>query len=568
MKHTLFILALITASIQTFAQSPRIKLNQITKDSLTGSVLISNLADSNMVYSRNFYINAADTSLVFFGTTIVAGGGGSGSFVTLPQLTDSLALYATKVQLSDSMATVLKEVATDLTLTGDGTGASPLKVDTSVIATVSALRDSLAGIISSVSTDVTLTGDGSVGNPLKVDTTTYIATKGDLNGKQDQLNGNGFVKASGTTITYDNSTYITGNQTITLSGDVTGSGTTAITATVVDDSHNHVISNVDNLQDSLNSRMVNDFSNASGTLPVANGGTGATSFTAGRVLFGNGTSAINTDGALFWDNSNKRLGIGTTSPSQPLDVVTGNNEGIVMGGTANSTDKEGGLLMRHYNTAEEDLNALFMATGSNVNNLFFGGGASGLNAATSIYFFTAPNNTTIGGTARMLVTSSGEVWIANLTDRGAYNLQVGGTGVWGAGAYVNGSDRLLKENIQSLNKGLDYIKKLNPVQYNYKSTFSSDQSKQLGFIAQDVMVALEDVSDAIVKDNGNYLSMAYQNLIPITVKAIQEQQSIIESIQTELDAKSSIIESQATEIEQLKTLITDLSNRLQILENN
>jgi len=38
------------------------------------------------------------------------------------------------------------------------------------------------------------------------------------------------------------------------------------------------------------------------------------------------------------------------------------------------------------------------------------------------------------------------------------------------------------------------------------------------------------------------------------VKAIQEQQAIIES--------------QAFEIEQLKTLITELSNRLQILENN
>ena len=33
--------------------------------------------------------------------------------------------------------------------------------------------------------------------------------------------------------------YITGNQTITLSGDASGSGTTAITVTVVDDSHNH-----------------------------------------------------------------------------------------------------------------------------------------------------------------------------------------------------------------------------------------------------------------------------------------------------------------------------------------
>ena len=59
-----------------------------------------------------------------------------------------------------------------------------------------------------------------------------------FNSKQQALNGTGFVKISGTTISYDNSTYylasnpsafISGNQTITLSGDATGSGATAIT---------------------------------------------------------------------------------------------------------------------------------------------------------------------------------------------------------------------------------------------------------------------------------------------------------------------------------------------------
>ena len=68
------------------------------------------------------------------------------------------------------------------------------------------------------------------------------------------------------------------------------------------------------------------------------------------------------------------------------------------------------------------------------------------------------------------------------------------------------------------------------------------------------MVALEGISDAVVKDNGNYLSMAYQNLIPITVKAIQEQQAIIEN--------------QATEIEQLKTQIQLILTEIEQLKNN
>jgi hypothetical protein len=63
-------------------------------------------------------------------------------------------------------------------------------------------------------------------------TDTYISSAATWNGKQAALNGTGFVKASGTTISYDNSTYLTANQSITLSGDVTGSGSTSISTTL------------------------------------------------------------------------------------------------------------------------------------------------------------------------------------------------------------------------------------------------------------------------------------------------------------------------------------------------
>ena len=49
--------------------------------------------------------------------------------------------------------------------------------------------------------------------------------------------------------------YLTGNQTITLSGDVSGSGTTSIVVTIADDSHNHIISNVDGLQTALDAKV-------------------------------------------------------------------------------------------------------------------------------------------------------------------------------------------------------------------------------------------------------------------------------------------------------------------------
>ena len=59
-----------------------------------------------------------------------------------------------------------------------------------------------------------------------------------------------------------------------------------------------------------------------GTLPVANGGTGtATAFTAGSLIFAGASGVYTQDNAnAFWDNTNKRLGVGTATPSETLSV--------------------------------------------------------------------------------------------------------------------------------------------------------------------------------------------------------------------------------------------------------
>lgn len=66
----------------------------------------------------------------------------------------------------------------------------------------------------------------------------------------------------------------------------------------------------------------------SGTLPVANGGTGtSTSFTAGSVVFAGSAGVYSQDNAnLLWDNTNKRLGIGTTVPKASLQVGVGQSD--------------------------------------------------------------------------------------------------------------------------------------------------------------------------------------------------------------------------------------------------
>lgn len=65
-------------------------------------------------------------------------------------------------------------------------------------------------------------------------------------------------------------------------------------------------------------------SQVTGTLPVANGGTGtATAFTAGSVVFAGASGTYSQDNAnLFWNDTDNRLGIGTSTPSYAIDIAS------------------------------------------------------------------------------------------------------------------------------------------------------------------------------------------------------------------------------------------------------
>ena len=101
-------------------------------------------------------------------------------------------------------------------------------------------------------------------------------------------------------------------------------------------------------------------------------------------------------------------------------------------------------------------------------------GSMGIGAVNDLFYIAATDGIRFNpaGTEAMRITSSNELMIAGTTDQGAYNLQVNGTGVWGAGAYVNGSDSRWKDNITAVDADcLSIVNNLRPVHYTYNQAF-------------------------------------------------------------------------------------------------
>jgi len=118
--------------------------------------------------------------------------------------------------------------------------------------------------------------------------------------------------------------------------------------------------------------------------------------------------------------------------------------------------------------------------------------------------------------------------------------------VYATNGTINTSDRRDKENIRNTKYGLKEIMQMRPVSFNWRD--NPNQGKKLGLIAQE----LEEIVPEVVKTHDykiideetgrkekvelERLGVYYSDLIPVLIKAIQEQQKTIEELKTEVDA--------------------------------
>jgi hypothetical protein len=107
----------------------------------------------------------------------------------------------------------------------------------------------------------------------------------------------------------------------------------------------------------------------------------------------------------------------------------------------------------------------------------------------------------------------------------------------------NASDLRLKQNIEKIESGLSKILNLNPVKFNWVDNYISDENgkNMLGFVAQEVLKVIPEAVESFGNDlivNGinitNPLRVNEKFIIPVLVKAVQEQQKEIEYLKSKL----------------------------------
>jgi hypothetical protein len=114
------------------------------------------------------------------------------------------------------------------------------------------------------------------------------------------------------------------------------------------------------------------------------------------------------------------------------------------------------------------------------------------------------------------------------TNRGLIRVDTSGT------SYTSVSDYRLKENITELENGLDRVLQLKPSKFNWIETGEEAE----GFIAHELQeyfpYAVTGEKDATYSSTGNMKlqSVDYGRITPLLVKAIQEQQCIINTLKT------------------------------------
>jgi len=251
------------------------------------------------------------------------------------------------------------------------------------------------------------------------------------------------------------------------------------------------------------------------------------------IIRANGHNLITGDFISDYVNINGNLGIGHTStPSGRLDVR--GNEARFWDGSASISYATGTGELYVENDLEVDGRAYVMTDRASS----FAG-----------YFYNTGGSTNRYGIRIRAGSATGTGTNYHLEIRDGNNSYKGGLLLVDEElAVYQDSDVRLKSNIiDSEIAAMDIINDLRVVDFNYKQSMNA---RHTGYIAQEVNEIFPDM--VVYNEEEDTWSVSHGKLIPVLNRAIQQQQTMIESLEGQLAEQQQIIESMVNRIEKLE----------------
>jgi len=279
-----------------------------------------------------------------------------------------------------------------------------------------------------------------------------------------------------------------------------------------------------------NSMVLGSINGVNGATASVNVGIGESSPNARLHITRSGAS-----GGGYLANSSMILEDNTTSYIQ-LSHPDANETGI-LSGNATQTIRSGIIFGSN--------NSLILRSGGNTDRLYINnGGYAGFNRTPTTGLSAGSVQVTNVSTTDDqfgIYNSLGNRWTFYVSNNVTPSLQMffdgSARGSWAnaTGVYTAVSDKRFKKDVTDFNYGLETVKALNALKYHYLDGKTSDPYA-VGFMAQDVMkVYPEAVYSNIDKAGKEFYTMDYQSFGVLSIKAIQEQQAIIEKQQKAID---------------------------------
>jgi hypothetical protein len=286
---------------------------------------------------------------------------------------------------------------------------------------------------------------------------------------------------------------------------------------------------------------VNASSVSVGTLPVARGGTGATSFTSGALLKGNTTGAIQVASAAdivgqigstqvanaVFANSAVLATVATTANVATNTAITNDISSAVtvypvwVDGTSGNRANKVSSTKLSFNPSTGILTATgFSGNGSSISSvtavattgtLTRGTYLTGSNFNGSVNQTWAVDATAASTASKVVARDANSSFSANVVNVNVLNTS---------------SDIQLKSNLVIIDDAVEKVKALNGYTYDRIGSLH----REAGVVAQEVQSVLPEV---VSQENG-YLTVAYGNMIALLIEAIKDQQVQIDELKSKL----------------------------------